>query len=82
MNNDVNNENIVDKMKLEKKFIQISPESIEVIADSAGYPNLSTILAKSLAEDSTYRLRELIQVFKKVIAIPSQLLKFYYILLV
>ncbi|KAI9558653.1 hypothetical protein GHT06_015442 [Daphnia sinensis] len=61
MNNDVNNEKNFDKPKTEKKFIQISPESIELIADSAGYTNLPGILSKSLAEDTSYRLRELIQ---------------------
>ncbi len=62
MNNDVNNEKNSDKPGSEKKFIQISPESIQLIADSAGYPNVPSILSKSLAEDTSYRLRELIQV--------------------
>lgn len=63
MNNDVNNVKNFDKPRTEKKFIQISPESIELIADSAGYTNLPEILSKSLAEDTSYRLRELIQVY-------------------
>ena len=62
MNNDVHNDKNSEKPKSEKKFIQISPESIELIADSAGYPNVPTIISKSLAEDTSYRLRELIQV--------------------
>ena len=46
----------------EKKFIQISPESIELIAETIGYSNISSSVSKSLAEDTSYRLRELIQV--------------------
>ena len=37
-------------------------KSIELIADSVGYPNLSPNILSSLAEDTSYRLRELIQV--------------------
>ena len=44
------------------KFIQISPESIVVYAESAGYSNIPDVVSKSLAEDTSYRLRELIQV--------------------
>lgn len=62
MNNDVNDEKNSEKSKTEKKFIQISPESIELIADSAGFSNLPAVLSINLAEDTSYRLRELIQV--------------------
>lgn len=68
--NDVGNDRSSDKQKFkpdaEKKFIQISPESIELIADSAGYSEISSAVSVSLAEDSSYRLRELIQVRVKL----------------
>lgn len=48
---------------VEKKFIQVSPASIELIADSIGCSDTSTAVLGSLAEDSSYRVRELIQVF-------------------
>lgn len=62
MNNDVNSDKNSEKPKPERKFIQISPESIELIADSAGFSNLPSVLSVNLAEDTSYRLRELIQV--------------------
>lgn len=58
MNNDVSQE----KIEPDRKFFQISPESIELIADSAGITNLSRTLSTSLAEDTSYRLRQLIKV--------------------
>ena len=45
-----------------RKFIQISPESIVTIADSVGFFQIPDAVTKSLAEDTSYRLRELIQV--------------------
>lgn len=44
------------------QFIQISSESIEVIADSIGYSDIGKPISTSLAEDLSYRLRELLQV--------------------
>ena len=61
MNSDTSNDKNSDKPGSEKKFVQISPDSIQLIAESAGYSNISSI-SKSLAEDISYRLRELIQV--------------------
>lgn len=45
----------------ENKYFQISPESIEMIAETVGYSNIPSSVSKSLAEDTSYRLRELIQ---------------------
>ena len=62
-NNDFANErNDKSKKMDEKKFIQISPESIMLMGDSAGNSSVPDCVAKSLAEDASYRLRELIQV--------------------
>ena len=46
----------------ERRFIQVSQASVELIADSAGYSDISKAVLSSLAEDSSYRVRELIQV--------------------
>lgn len=62
MSYEVRNEKSQDASKVEAKFVQFSTDSIELIADSAGHPNLSKLIAKNLAEDTSYRIRELIQV--------------------
>ena len=53
----------IKKSEGESKYFQISPESIELIAETVGYSNIPPSVSKSLAEDTSYRLRELIQVF-------------------
>lgn len=62
MSNDIRHEKHQDGPKAETRFVQFSPDSIELIADSAGYPNLSKLVTQSLAEDASYRIRELVQV--------------------
>jgi len=52
----------IKKTEGENKYFQISPESIEMIAETVGYSNIPSSVSKSLAEDTSYRLRELIQV--------------------
>jgi len=51
----------IKKTDGEKKYFQISPESIKLIAETVGYSNIPLSVTKSLAEDTSYRLRELIQ---------------------
>ena len=55
----------------ENKYFQISPESIEMIAETVGYSNIPSSVSKSLAEDTSYRLRELIQVILFIISHAS-----------
>lgn len=44
------------------KFTIISPESVKLYGEAEGLSNIPNEIAKSLAEDVTYRLRETIQV--------------------
>ena len=42
----------------DKQYIQISPETVELIAETVGITNLDTSTAIALAEDASYRCRE------------------------
>jgi transcription initiation factor TFIID subunit 6 len=44
--------------KEDKQYIQISPETVELIAETIGITNLDTSTAIVLAEDASYRCRE------------------------
>jgi hypothetical protein len=50
------------KGKEEKKFVQISPDTVLHLAESVGIANLSPAVARGLAEDASYRCRELASV--------------------
>lgn len=47
------------KVAEEKKFVQFAPETVSVIADSAGATAINTNIARALSEDVSYRCREL-----------------------
>ena len=71
----------IKKTDGEKKYFQISPESIKLIAETVGYSNIPLSVTKSLAEDTSYRLRELIQVFWHwyfIIGLLESSLQFYF----
>lgn len=48
----------------ETRFTVLSHESVNLFAETIGITGLSTALSKSLAEDTTYRIRHIIQVKK------------------
>ena len=44
--------------KDDKQYVQLSPETVELIAESVGITNLNPATAIALAEDASYRCRE------------------------
>ena len=46
----------------EKQFIQISPETVDLIAETVGITNLDPNTAIGLAEDASYRCREVVNI--------------------
>jgi transcription initiation factor TFIID subunit 6 len=48
-----------DRTADERRYVQLSPESVTNAAESIGIGELSAPAAKALAEDATYRLREI-----------------------
>lgn len=50
------------KNKEDKKFVQVSPDTVGHLAESVGIANLSPAVARALAEDVSYRCRELASV--------------------
>ena len=52
------------KSKEEKKYVQLSPDSVLHLAESVGLSNLNPSVARALAEDASYRCRELASVRK------------------
>ena len=46
----------------ERRYAIITKESIKLMADSAGHPDTSDVVAGILGEDVSYRLREITQV--------------------
>lgn len=52
----------------------LSQESIKVIAETIGVPNLPDEAAKELAEDVSYRLKIIIQVYTVALATPHSLI--------
>jgi hypothetical protein len=51
-----------NKNKEEKKYVQLSPDSVCHLAESVGLSNLNPVVARALAEDASYRCRELASV--------------------
>ena len=54
--------NSSSKNKEDKKFVQVSPDTVGHLAESVGIANLSPAVARALAEDVSYRCRELASV--------------------
>jgi hypothetical protein len=52
----------MNKNKEDKKFVQISPDTVCHLAESVGVANLNASVARALAEDASYRCRELASV--------------------
>jgi hypothetical protein len=52
------------KSKEEKKYVQLSPDTVLHLAESVGLSNLNPSVARALAEDASYRCRELASVSK------------------
>lgn len=48
-----------NKSKEEKKYVQLSPDTVIHLAESIGLSNISPNVARALAEDASYRCREL-----------------------
>ena len=46
----------------EKQYIQISPETVDLIAETVGITNLEPSTAIGLAEDASYRCREVVNI--------------------
>lgn len=46
----------------ERRYVHLAPETVTNIAESLGISNLSAGVAKELAEDVTYRLRDIADV--------------------
>ncbi len=46
----------------DRKYVQLAPETVMLLAESAGIDHLSPNVATSLSEDATYRTRELAHV--------------------
>lgn len=55
----------------EKKYAQISPDSIEALAESVGIANLSLDVSRALSEDVSYRTRELAHV-RTILSTPGR----------
>ena len=49
----------------EKAFAVITKDSVRLMAEMAGYSNISEDVASLLGEDVTYRLRETVMVNQK-----------------
>lgn len=52
------------KVKEEKKFVQLSPDTVSMLAESIGISGngISSGVSRALAEDVSYRCRELANV--------------------
>jgi TATA box binding protein associated factor (TAF) len=48
-----------DRPAEERRYVQLAPETVVNAADSIGIGDLSNSVASALAEDATYRLREI-----------------------
>ena len=46
----------------ERRYVHLSPDTINNVSEGLGINNLSSAVAKELAEDVTYRLREIADV--------------------
>ena len=46
----------------ERRYVHLDPETVLNVAESLGISNLGTNVAKELAEDATFRLREVADV--------------------
>ena len=51
----------------EKQFIQISPETVDLIAETVGISNLDPAIAIGLAEDASYRCREVVNICSQLL---------------
>lgn len=54
-----------------KDYVCISPETISVIAESIGIPNVGDDIALNLAEDVSYKLQEIINVSSNYVSACS-----------
>ena len=43
-------------------FVQVSPDSVRVIGETVGISNMGPTVSRALAEDVSYRVRELAHV--------------------
>ena len=49
----------------DRRYAQVSPDSVRMIGESVGVAGLNQSVCKSLAEDVSYRARELAHVIKE-----------------
>ncbi len=46
----------------ERKYVQMAPETVQLLAEASGMDQLAPNVATALSEDATYRTRELAHV--------------------
>ena len=61
-NGETNTNSVSNGTNLTKKYALINPEWISAIGEELGMHPLPEILAEKLAEDASYRLREVLHV--------------------
>ena len=50
----------------ERKYVQLSPDSVVLAGESVGITNLPGTVTRALAEDASYRVREVVGVASQV----------------
>ena len=46
----------------EKKYVQLPPETVQLLSEASGIDNLNPNISRALSEDVSYRTRELAHV--------------------
>ena len=65
----------------ERRYVHLAPEMINNVAESLGINNLAPGVAKELAEDVTYRLREISDVCSQFLRHSRLIFDFFYFFL-
>ncbi len=51
-----------EERREDRKFVAFPPETVQIIGESVGVPNVAPAVAAALSEDASYRARELAHV--------------------
>ena len=56
----------IKKEDSNKKYVQVSPDTVSMLAESVGISGIGGVVSRALAEDVSYRCRELANVSRFV----------------
>ena len=51
-----------EERREDRKFVALGPETVQLVAETVGVPNLQPTVAAALSEDASYRVREMAHV--------------------